>query len=66
VHNSPYLIEIPTLSFLGAERQPEPKEMHPATSRITIDAHVRDLQRTMHPQRNKRPRRRFAWIRKGR
>lgn len=40
--------------------------MHPATSRITISAHVRDLQRSMHPERNKRPRRRLAWIRKSR
>jgi hypothetical protein len=40
--------------------------MHPATSRITINAHVRDLQRTMHPERSKRRRRPLAWIRKGR
>ena len=39
--------------------------MHPATSHLTINAHVRDLQRTMHPER-KRPRRRRVWIRKGR
>lgn len=38
--------------------------MHPATSCITISAHVRDLERTMHPKRNKRPRRPLAWIRK--
>jgi len=40
--------------------------MHPATSHITINAHVRDLHRTMHPERSKRPRRRLAWIRKSR
>ncbi len=38
--------------------------MHPATSNITMRAHIRDLQRTMHPERSKRPRRRLAWIRK--
>ena len=31
--------------------------MHPATASITINAHVRDLQRAMHPDRSKRPRR---------
>ncbi len=40
--------------------------MHPSTSRITINAHVRDLQRTMHPERPKRPRLRLTWIRKSR
>jgi hypothetical protein len=40
--------------------------MHPATSHITIKAHVRDLQRTMHPERTRRPRRPLAWILKGR
>ena len=40
--------------------------MHPATSSITIRAHVRDLQRAMHPERSKRPRRRLAWSRKNR
>lgn len=40
--------------------------MHPLTSRIVISAHVRDLQRTMHPERSKRQRRRLAWIRKRR
>jgi hypothetical protein len=39
--------------------------MHPFTSRIIISAHVRDLQRTMHPER-KRPRRHLTWIRKSR
>jgi hypothetical protein len=38
--------------------------MHPATAGITMRAHVRDLQRAMHPERSKRPRRRLAWIRK--
>ncbi len=40
--------------------------MHPATSRITMSAHVRDLQRAMHPERSNRSRRRLAWIRKNR
>jgi hypothetical protein len=40
--------------------------MHPVTSRIIINAHVRDLARTMHPERTKPPRRRLAWVRKGR
>lgn len=40
--------------------------MHPATSQITIRAHVRDLQRTMHPERSKPPRRPLAWLRKSR
>jgi hypothetical protein len=40
--------------------------MHPATSSIIMNAHVRDLQRAMHPERSKRPRRRLAWIRKSR
>lgn len=40
--------------------------MHPATSRITMDAYIRDLQRMMHPERSKRLRRRLARIRKSR
>jgi hypothetical protein len=40
--------------------------MHPATASITINAHIRDLQRAMHPDRSKRPRRRLAWLRKSR
>lgn len=40
--------------------------MHPATSSITMSAHIRDLQRMMHPERNKRLRRRLARIRKRR
>lgn len=40
--------------------------MHPTTARITINAHTRDLQRLMHPQRKDRPRRRLAWVRKAR
>jgi hypothetical protein len=40
--------------------------MHPATANITINAHIRDLQRAMHPERSKRPRRRLARIRKRR
>jgi hypothetical protein len=31
-----------------------------------MNAHVRDLQRAMHPERGKRPRRRLAWLRKSR
>lgn len=40
--------------------------MHPATATVTISAHVRDLQRLMHPESGTRRRRRLAWIRKGR
>jgi hypothetical protein len=41
--------------------------MHPSLSNITIKAHVRDLQRAMHPERSKRPRRpRVARIRQSR
>ena len=41
--------------------------MHPSLSNITIQAHVRDLQRAMHPERSKRPRRpRLARIRQSR
>ena len=40
--------------------------MHPATARITISAHTRDLQRLMHPEPKHRPLRRLAWIRKSR
>lgn len=39
--------------------------MHPATASITLKAHIRDLQRAMHPER-KRQRRRLAWGRKSR
>ena len=38
--------------------------MHPATSKVTISAHVRDLQRLMHPESGRRRRRRMAWIRR--
>lgn len=38
------------------ERNPE-AHMHPSLSNITISAHVRDLQRAMHPERRKRLRR---------
>jgi hypothetical protein len=40
--------------------------MHPLTSRIILNAHIRDLQRTMHSERGKRPRRRRVWIGKRR
>ena len=40
--------------------------MHPATSKITIDAHIRDLERMMNPERTRRLRRRLARIRKSR
>jgi hypothetical protein len=38
--------------------------MHPATSKIIMSAHIRDLQRMMHPERSGRLRRRLARIRK--
>jgi hypothetical protein len=34
------------------------------TSRIILSAHIRDLQRSMHPERSKRVRRRLTRIRK--
>lgn len=34
--------------------------MHPATARLVMSAHIRDLQRLMHPERRKRLRRRLA------
>jgi hypothetical protein len=40
--------------------------MHPATSKITMSAHIRDLERMMYPERSKRLRRRLARIRKHR
>ncbi len=42
--------------------------MHPKTANITISAHVRDLQRLMHPTSRKRPSpsRRLTWVRKSR
>jgi hypothetical protein len=40
--------------------------MHPSTATIVLNAHIRDLQRAIHPERSKRPRRRLTWIRKGR
>lgn len=41
--------------------------MHPSLSNITINAHVRDLHRAMHPARRKRLRRpRVARIRQSR
>ena len=40
--------------------------MHPATSKITINAHIRDLERMMNPERSKRLRRRLAQLRKSR
>ena len=41
--------------------------MHPALSSTIISAHVRDLQKAMHPERTKRPlRRRLAQIRQSR
>jgi hypothetical protein len=38
--------------------------MHPSTAKITVDAHVRDLHRLMHPTTRERPRRRLTWARK--
>ena len=41
--------------------------MHPALASTVLSAHVRDLQRAMHPERPKRPRRpRLARIRPSR
>jgi hypothetical protein len=40
--------------------------MHPKTANITINAHVRDLQRLMRPEPRDRARRPLAWIRKSR
>ncbi len=41
--------------------------MHPSLANITINAHLRDLQRAMHPERSKRRRlRRLARIRPSR
>ena len=40
--------------------------MHPATAHITIEAHVRDLERALQPARGRRARRRLAWVRKRR
>ena len=41
--------------------------MHPTLTSTVISAHVRDLQRAMHPERSKRPRRpRIARIRQSR
>lgn len=40
--------------------------MHPSTSSIVINAHIRDLQRALHPERSDRPHRLLAWIRKDR
>jgi hypothetical protein len=47
----------------NANRRSE--KMHPATASITIRAHVRDLQRAMHPERSLRERL-GAWIRRSR
>jgi hypothetical protein len=50
----------------GQNATPE-VHMHPALTSITISAHVRDLQRAMHPERRKRLRRpRLARIRQSR
>jgi hypothetical protein len=40
--------------------------MHPATAKVTISAHVRDLHRLMHRESGTRRRGRLAWIRKSR
>jgi hypothetical protein len=40
--------------------------MHPALSSTIISAHVRDLQRAMHPDRKRPLRRRLAQIRQSR
>jgi hypothetical protein len=59
------LIEICELSWI-AERNPE-VHMHHSLANMTINAHVRDLHRAMHPERRKRARRpRLARIRQSR
>lgn len=40
--------------------------MHPSTASITMSAHVRDIERLLHPNQSKRLRRRLARIRKSR
>jgi hypothetical protein len=40
--------------------------MHPSMATVTISAHIRDLQRLMHPESGTRRRRRLAWTRKSR
>jgi hypothetical protein len=40
--------------------------MHPKTARVTMSAHVRDLQRLMRPEARIRRRGRLAWIRRSR
>jgi hypothetical protein len=62
---SHYLIEI--CGYRSVRKRKPEVHMHPALSSITINAHVRDLQRAMHPERTKRPRRpRLARIRPSR
>jgi hypothetical protein len=43
-----------------------PPQFSAYTSRLTMSAHIRDLQRSMHPDRSKRRRRQLARIRKSR
>lgn len=40
--------------------------MHPSHSKIVISAYIRDLERSLHPERSHRLRRRLARIRKSR
>jgi hypothetical protein len=62
---SHYLIEI--CGYREVQNANPEIHMHPSLSNITIQAHVRDLQRAMHPERSKRPRRpRLARIRQSR
>jgi hypothetical protein len=43
-----------------------PPQFSAYTSRLNMSAHIRDLQRSMHPDRSKRRRRHLARIRKSR
>ena len=43
-----------------------PPQFSAYTWRLTMSAHIRDLQRSMHPDRSKRLRRHLARIRKSR
>jgi len=63
---SRYLNEIS--NYRWTQKLNRRSNMHPATAGITMSAHIRDLQRMMHPERNERLRlrQRLARIRKSR
>ena len=42
------------------------EKMHPSTSKIVMNAYIRDLELSLHPERSHRLRRRLARIRKSR